>query len=160
MLLRLANFQLNDSNSDTGGFSAIIVPSFSPNDKVRESCRLISSILNTLVVYVNVQYAQKGKNTLEPPVASSPRPTGHGYFYRGKDVDGPDPVKHIFSDGMEPSVTFHPAKNLWYSTRFCYVDRDALAKMASGPNGFSKSFVDIFAANAKVREPATELGPA
>ena len=144
ILLRLALLRLRDTNTDVTEFSAIIVPCFSPNDHVAESCRLLSNIMNTLIVYVNVQYADKGSTEYEVPSFEEPRGTSQAFYYRGHLITeqrGGDDL--ITRDKGEPFI--HDAeKNLWYNRRFCHLKRWSLHEKNLTKGPFSPLFLQIF----------------
>lgn len=144
MLLRLALLRLRDTNTAVTEFSAVIVPCFSLNDHVAESCRLLSNIMDTLVVYVNVQYADKGATEFEIPSVAEPRTTSQAFYYRGKlireELGDPD----IITRDSEEAIGHDTAKNLWYARRFCHLGRWSLHERHLAKSPFSSLFLQIF----------------
>jgi hypothetical protein len=130
MLMRLATFQANVGNGDRDRISAIVVPCFSPNTHVRECCRLISKIMNTLVIYANVQYVDD--NVI--PTVDKPRADAHGHFFRGEEIEigcNITGVMNVSNDETVKGPGEDPGKGLWYSRRFCHIDRQKLLGSAS-----------------------------
>jgi hypothetical protein len=144
MLLRLALVRLRDTNTAVTDFSALIVPCFSRDDHVLESCRLLSNIMDTLVVYVNVHYAEKGARSFEVPNPANPRPTSQAYFYRGEEIMEGVKTPEIITRDSEPAVVGNAKKNLWYTRRFCHLDRAALHEQQLTKKAFSPTFMEIF----------------
>jgi hypothetical protein len=153
MLLRLALVRLRDTNTTKTEFSAIIVPCFSRDDHVLESCRLLSSVMDTLVIYANVHYADKGATSFEVPNPASPRKTSQAYFYRGEEITKDSRSPEIVSRDIEPAVVGDKVKNLWYTRHFLNLDRATLHNMHLTKNAFSPLFLDIF--DPKVRTNLT-----
>jgi hypothetical protein len=159
MLLRLARLQFSDKDSEAQHFSLIIVPTFSPNEEVAECCELLSGILDTTVIYVNVQYPSDDskmvgaeKFTMRNKQTASK--FGHGYFYKGQRVSGDKflPIgwkiqAENLIDGVEGG------RNLWYSISCLIADRGAekrdVENLTKPSDTFDLIFSKIFESRRK-----------
>lgn len=142
MLIRLTLMQLRDTDEETNRFAAIIVPSFSANDVVRESCRSLSGVMKTLIVYVNFQYSQTQGRDVEFVSPDTHRPKSHGYFYCGKELKNKDVEHTVTAPPIAKAV--NEDKNLWYSVANCIVNRGPLNAEYEPSKARSDLFKDLF----------------
>lgn len=143
MMLRLIS--LSAENAESRKFTALIVPTFSRNDEIREKCKVLSDMMQCLVIYTNAQYKVRDKDKKPIPARhTAPYWDSHGLFFCGQDIpDEADVLDGMFSFLGQEDDLFDESKDLWYCARYWKVDLNKLI-LASGQTGaYSTAFKRI-----------------
>jgi len=126
-----------------------IIPTFSPNDRVRDQAEMLSYFTKSIVLYVNCQYIDpQTPNTC--PESTSVRTQSHGLFVAGEDVtDNINLQESSFSQSisiLQPSVCKPEVGNgdIWASIITHRVKQiDIITELHERQNDFSPIINEI-----------------
>ena len=152
MMLRLASQAINDVSNEEK-FTMIFVPSYSENDKMRENCRILSGILNCMIIYSNAQYKGRGdRREKRKSLYAKPRKSAHGLFFNGHDFsDGVSDYGQIFEFIESDKTLFNRNKDLWWSHHIWRVNMRELVNFVNCCTGPSPLFKSLFEMTTNIR---------
>lgn len=126
-----------------------IIPTFSPNDRVRDQAEMLSYFTKSIVLYVNCQYIDPQTPNISPEPANI-RGQSHGLFVAGEDVsDNKSLQESSFSksiSALQPSVHIPKGgdNEIWSSIITHRVKhRDILSELLERQNDFSPIINEI-----------------
>ena len=97
-----------------------IIPTFSPNDRVRDQAEVLSYFTKSVVLYVNCQYLDAQASNANPN-SEKPRAQSHGLFIAGEDVTNEAGISNsAFSNAAAvlPPLIYSPTsgdESIWSS---------------------------------------------
>ena len=143
VMLRLASMAADTAK--TVKFTAILVPTFSPNDDIRRDCKRLSALKQCLVIYANTQYEIRDKDDV--PIRrrhDSPNWKSHGVFFCGHDISEADKrYKGIVQFIEKEPYVFNQELDLWFCNSYWHINMRELIDLSGDLSVYSDDFKSI-----------------